>query len=164
MPLTLTLTARCFGSLLVISKTACADPFFVGAKVIITAIEPCGSTVNSPPLTGNGALIVGTVAASVVVPAFSICNVRAPERLPTATLPNLIVFALSFSLPPCGTGVAVGVADGVALTVGSRRQRHGRGGRHGRVALAVAVAVADGVTVAVAVAVAVAVGVATIPS
>ena len=146
-----------------ISKTACADPFTVGAKVIITAIEPCGLTVNSPPLTGNGALVVGTVAASVVVPAFSICKVRAPERLPTATWPNLMVFALSFSLPR-GTGVAVGVADGVALTVAVAENDTVAVADTVGVALAVAVAVGDGVTVAVAVAVGVAVGVATTPS
>jgi len=160
----LTLTTRCFGSLLVISSTAWADPFFVGAKVIITAIDPCGLTVNCPPLTGNGALVVGTVAARVVVPAFSICNVRAPERLPTATFPNLIVLALSFILPPRSTGVAVGVADGVALTVGVAENDTVAVGDTVGVALAVAVAVADAVAVAVALAVAVAVGVATIPS
>ena len=150
-----------------ISKTACADPFTVGAKVIITAIEPCGLTVNSPPLTGNGALVVGTVAASVVVPAFSICKVRAPERLPTATWPNLMVFALSFSLPRgtgVAVGVAVGVADGVALTVAVAENDTVAVADTVGVALAVAVAVGDGVTVAVAVAVGVAVGVATTPS
>ena len=135
----------------------------VGAKVTITAIEPCGLTVNSPPLTGNGALVVGTVAASVVVPAFSICSVRAPERLPTATWPNLIVFALSFSLPR-GTGVAVGVADGVVLIVDDVVAVAVGDIDTVGVALAETVAVGDGVTVAVALAVAVAVGVATIPS
>ena len=147
-----------------ISSTAWADPFFVGAKVIITAIEPCGLTVNSPPLTGNGALVVGTVAASVVVPAFSICSMRAPELLPTATLPNLIVFALSFNLPPRDTGVEVGEADGVALAVAVADNDTVAVGDKVEVALAVAVAVAEAVAVAVALAVGVAVGVATIPS
>ena len=119
--------------------------------------------MNSPPLTGNGALVVGTVAASVVVPAFSICSVRAPDRLPTATWPNLIVFALSFSLPR-GTGVAVGVADGVVLIVDDVVAVAVGDIDTVGVALAETVAVGDGVTVAVALAVAVAVGVATIPS
>ena len=74
-------------------------------------------TVNSPPATGNGALVVGTPATSITFPAFSTLSVRDAGGPPIATLPKLIDFALSFSLPPApGVGVPDGV--GVANVVG----------------------------------------------
>ena len=157
MPLTFTVTVRCFGSVLVMVSTPCAVPVTVGENSIVTAIEPCGLTVNSPPLTTKGAPCVGTPATSVAVPAFSILIWRDTEWLPTATLPNLIEVGCSFNLPP-GAAVGVGEADGVAVAVGV--------GVLDAVAVAVVVALAlgDGVAVAVAVVVAVGVGVATIPS
>ncbi len=113
--------------------------------------------MNSPPVTTNGALWVGTAASIVTVPAFLIFSVCDFEWLPTATLPKFIDFGRSLSLPP-GCGVCVGDAVGVAVVVEDAVAV--------AVAVAVIVAVAVGVAVlvAVAVAVAVGVGVARIPS
>src|ERR1700691_888597 len=105
--------------------------------------------MNWPPLTTNGAPCVGTAAAIVTVPAFSISIICAPERLPTATLPNFSDFGRTCSLPPAA-GVGVGEAVMVAVAVA--------------VAVIVALAVGEGVPVAVADAVAVGVGVASIAS
>ena len=111
--------------------------------------------MKSPPLTTNGAPCVGTAASIVTVPAFLIFRMCDFDLLPTTTLPKLIDFGLSFSLPPaCGVcvgdavGVAVAVDDAVALVV----------------AVAVTVAVAVAVPVADAVGVALGVGVIRIPS
>src|SRR5229473_3694026 len=99
--------------------------------------------MKSPPLTTNGAAIVGTAAFIVTVPAFLIFRRCVFEWLPTATLPNLIDLGRSVSLPPA-CGVWVGDAVGVAGAV--------------EVAVAVTVAVAVMVMVAVTVGVDVAVG------
>ena len=113
--------------------------------------------MNSPPLTGNGTPCVGTPATRATFPPFSIFSVRDAGAPPTATLPNLIDFELSFSLPPgCGVGVGVADAVGVAVVVADAVAV--------AVAVAVIVAVGEGVLVALAVGVGVAVGVAIIPS
>ncbi len=159
LPLSFTFAVRRFGSLLVISTMPCAAPFAVGANSIVTAVEPCGLTRNSPPLSGNGTPCDGIVATSVTFPAFLIRIVRGAEWLPTATLPNVIDCGLSFSLPPgsgvgVAEGVAVAVAVGVAVVVADAVA----------VAVAVIVAVGEDVAVALAVGVGVGVGAAIIPS
>src|SRR6266481_343439 len=104
---------------------------------------PFGLTLNCPPpeLTGNCAPGIATAPVSKTLPAFLIRTVCSFDLLPTRTLPKLIDFGLSLSVPPlCGVGVDVGVgvavAVGVEVTVG--------------VADGVGDTVGDGVAVAVA--------------
>ena len=119
MPFRVTVTVRCFGSLLVICTVLVTAPATVGANWIVTAARPFGLTLNCPPpeLTGNCAAGIATAPVSKTLPAFLIRTVCSFDLLPTRTLPKFIDFGLSLSVPPlCGVGVDVGV--GVAVTVG----------------------------------------------